>query len=181
NLQINEMRANGASDSQILKASDQIYANAEKQMLSKYGNSWTSVMYAELASKQLSQMRYNDEGTMDLKEQFKKLIGVEAPKKIENDIISHYKTEVNSTIEKQLMPESKALEGDDLASLFINTSLSALFNKVVLEEGSSRLMDSAYGGVKSTLGMPVNAIQNSVVTPEEAMTIMRNRSGRINN
>ncbi len=180
NVKINEMRANGASDEQIIKASDQIYAAAEKQMFSKYGNNWTSVMYAEFASKQLAQMRYNDEGYIDLKEQFKKLIGVEAPKKIENDIVSHYKKEVNASIEEQLMPNSKIAEGDDLGSLFINTSLSSLFKKLVIEEGSSKLMDTAYGGVKSTIGAPINAIHDSVVTAEEASIIMRNRNnGRI--
>jgi hypothetical protein len=182
NVKINEMRSTGASDEQIIKASDQIYAAAEKQMLSKYGNNWTSVMYAELASKQLNQMRYNDEGGVNLKEQMKKLIGVEAPKKIENDIVSHYKKEVNTSIEEQLMPGSRVLEGDDLGSLFINTSLSSLFKKLVIEEGSSKLMDSAYGGVKNTIGVPINTIQNSVVTPEEASIIMQNRNqGRINN
>ena len=181
NVKINEMRATGASDEQIVKASDQIYAAAEKQMLSKYGNNWISVMYAEFASKQLNQMRYNDEGIVNLKEQLKKLIGVEAPQKIETDIVSHYKNEVNASIEEQLMPNSKVLEGDDLGSLFINTSLSSLFKKLVIEEGSSKLMDSAYGGVKGTLGSPINAIQNNVITPEEASMIMRNRShGRIN-
>ncbi len=181
NVKINELRATGASDEQIIKASDQIYAAAEKQMLSKYGNNWTSVMYAELASKQLNQMRYNDEGSVNLKEQMKKLIGVEAPKKIESDIVSHYKKEVNASIEEQLMPDSNIVEGDDLGSLFINTSLSSLFQKLVIEEGSSKLMDSAYGGVKSTIGSPINAIQNIAVTPEEASIILQNRnSGRIN-
>lgn len=180
NVKINEMRANGASDAQIIKASDRIYAEAEKQMLSKYGNSWTSVMYAELAAKQLSQMKYNDEGKLEFKEQMKKLLG-EAPKKAETDIYTHYKKEVNSAIEQQLMPDSQIFEGDDLGALFINTSLSSLFKKVVIEEGSSRLMDSAYGGVKYTLGVPVNALQNNAVTPEEALTIMNNsrRGGRI--
>ncbi|HBC76855.1 MAG: hypothetical protein A2008_09475 [Candidatus Wallbacteria bacterium GWC2_49_35] len=179
NVKINEMRSTGASDAQIIKASDRIYAEAEKQMLSKYGNSWTSVMYSEFASKQLSQMRYNDEGKLEFKEQLKKLFG-EAPKKAQTEIYSHYKNEVNSTIEEQLMPDSTVLAGDDLGSLFINTSLSTLFKKVVIEEGSSRLMDTAYSGFNNTLGVPVNAIQNTIVTPDEAMIIMQNnRSGRI--
>ncbi len=181
NLKISEMRSNGASDAQIIKASDQIYAEAEKQMLSKYGNNWSSVMYAEFASKQLKQMRYNDEGYVDLKNQLKKLIGVEAPKKIESDLVSHYKKEVNSSIEKELMPDSQLLSGDDLGSLFINTSLSTLFKKVIIEEGSSRIMDSAYGGVKNTISTPINAIHNNIVTPEEASIIMQNRGGRIDN
>ncbi len=181
NVKIDEMRVSGASDAQIMKASDQIYADAEKKMLERYGNNWGSVMYSEFASRQLSNLKYNDEGKMSLWEQLKKLAG-KAPVQAESEFVSHYRNEVNSALKDQLMPQSVISDpnGDNLGALFINTSASALFDKVVIEEGSTRLFNSTYNGVKTTVVKPLDAIKTTV-TPAEMTIIMQNRSrtGRI--
>ncbi|HNY10085.1 MAG TPA: hypothetical protein PKK26_00710 [Candidatus Wallbacteria bacterium] len=177
NVKIDEMRVNGATDSQIVNASDKIYAEAEKQMLERYGNNWGTVMYSEFASRQLSNLKYDDEGKMSLWEQLKKLVG-KAPVQAESEFVDHYRTEVNSAIKDQLMPQDgvvSAADGD-LGALFINTSASTLFDKVVLDEGSSRLFDTTYKGVKTTVTKPISNINQNVVTPSEMTIIMQNRS-----
>ena len=177
-VKVNEMKYNGATDDQIVKASDQIYAEAEKQMLKQYGNSWTKVICSEMASTQLQQLRYSDDGKMSLREQLSKIIRKEAPEQVESQFVSHYRTEVNDTIKNNIMPGSTVVSGSDIGSLFINTSISTLFSKVLIDEGSSKLFDSAYKGAKQTITAPVNSIKQNVLTPAEIQTIRQNNSSK---
>lgn len=181
NYEIAKMRVNGASDSQILSASDTIYARAEDQMLKKYGG-WSSVMYYEMSAKQLSNLKYSDDGTSSLKGTLFKLIGKEVPQKVEAGFVDHYRTEVNSAIRDQLMPGEVVQGGEeDLGALLINTSASALFDKVVIA-GSTAATNSAYQNFKNNVfGKPAGVIERNAVTPQEIMIINQNRqsSGRI--
>jgi len=183
NCEIAKLRTQGASDSQILAASDQIYARAEDQMLQKYGN-WASVMFYEMSAKQLANLKYSDDGSSSLKGSLFKLIGKEIPQKIESGFVDHYRSEVNSAIKDQLLPGEVIQGGDEnLGALLINTSASALFDKVVLA-GSSAATNSAYQGFKNNVfGKPVEAIEKSGITPQEIMTINQNKrngsNGRI--
>ncbi|MEZ7893204.1 MAG: hypothetical protein QMC67_15820 [Candidatus Wallbacteria bacterium] len=182
NLKVSEMKANGATDAEILKASDKIYAAADQQMLEKYGNSWLGVMRSELIAKQISNIKYDDEGQVNLAQRLTTMLRKDMPQKVESEFVSHYKTQVNTSIKDQLLPvvnnNLQVTDSNDLGSIFINTVVSKLFDKVVIEEGSNKIFDGAYSGIKNSASKPIENIQKNKVTSEEMKIINQNKAGK---
>ncbi|MEZ7893503.1 MAG: hypothetical protein QMC67_17340 [Candidatus Wallbacteria bacterium] len=130
NAKVAEMRMNGASEKEILKASDGIYREADRAIVDKYGDNWIKVVYYELAAKQISKIKYDDDGKVNLLSELAKTLGNEALSKTQNELFSHYQSEVNKEINSLIMPKVNQVKNEFIQSvndIAINTKASQLF------------------------------------------------------
>lgn len=104
---IYDLRAQGATNAQVAAASDAIYREADRVVLSSYNNSWMDVLRAEAVANLVKKIPYEDDGRVNLGQKIANILTRELPKKTQNELIGQYRAQLDAEIKANVLPVVK--------------------------------------------------------------------------
>lgn len=141
-----ELKSQNVRWSDVEKQMPSILANAEKQMLSEYGNNWVSVLTAEAYANGLAKYKYDPEGRVAFADEMKRL-ATNIPTMIKKNLLGEYTSQVNKAIISNVLPGDTSNDMLNYVNTFGKTAVSEATGKVVntvYDESSEKLVSSFF-------------------------------------
>lgn len=104
---IYEMRANGATNAEVEAASNAIYREADRIVLSAYNDSWMDVVRAEAVANLVKKIPFEDDGRVNLGQKIANIMTRELPKKTQTELINQYRRQLDAEIKANVAPVVK--------------------------------------------------------------------------
>jgi chitodextrinase len=129
-----ELKSQNVRWSDVERKMPSILADAEKQMLSEYGNNWANVLVAEAYANGLAKYKYDPEGRVNFSGEMKKVVK-SIPQMIKKNVLGEYTSQVNKAIISNVLPQDTS---SDMLN-YVNT-----FGKTAISDATSKTINTVY-------------------------------------